>query len=52
VVLEDRIANLLGQVILDLLVAMGCGGKVAARVTQKSSDERIDGVINEDRFGF
>src|SRR5207248_916551 len=42
------------QVVLDLLVAMGYGGsrKEAAAVTQKTSDEGIDGVINEDRLGL
>ena len=42
------------QVVLDLLVAMGYGGsrKEAAAVTQKGSDEGIDGVINEDRLGL
>ena len=39
---------------MDLLVAMGYGGskKEAAAVTQKTSDEGIDGVINEDRLGL
>src|SRR5437588_2449326 len=39
------------QVVLDLLVAMGYGGsrKEAAEVTQKTGDEGIDGVINENR---
>ena len=42
------------QVVLDLLVAMGYGGsrKEAAAVTQKTGDEGIDGVINEDRLGL
>ena len=43
------------QVVLDLLVAMGYGGsrkEAAAEVTQKTSDEGIDGVINEDRLGL
>jgi restriction system protein len=42
------------QMVLDLLVAMGYGGsrKEAAEVTQKSGDEGIDGVINEDRLGL
>ncbi len=42
------------QVVLDLLVAMGYGGsrKEAAAVTQKTNDEGIDGVINEDRLGL
>lgn len=62
---ETLISDLLGQlgkidpfrfeqVVLDLLVAMGYGGsrKEAAAVTQKTSDEGIDGVINEDRLGL
>lgn len=42
------------QVVLDLLFAMGYGGSraEAAKVTKKSSDEGIDGVINEDRLGL
>jgi restriction system protein len=42
------------QIVLDLLVAMGYGGsrKEAAEVTQKTNDEGIDGVINEDRLGL
>lgn len=42
------------QIVLDLLVAMGYGGsrKEAAEVTQKTGDEGIDGVINEDRLGL
>jgi restriction system protein len=42
------------QVVIDLLFAMGYGGSrgEAARVTQKSNDEGIDGVINEDRLGL
>lgn len=42
------------QMVLDLLVAMGYGGsrKEAAEVTQKTGDEGIDGVINEDRLGL
>lgn len=42
------------QVVLDVLVKMGYGGSraEAARVTQKSGDEGIDGVINEDRLGL
>jgi restriction system protein len=42
------------KVVLDLLVAMGYGGsrKEAAAVTQKTGDEGIDGVINEDRLGL
>jgi restriction system protein len=42
------------RVVLDLLVKMGYGGslKEAAAVTQKTGDEGIDGVINEDRLGL
>ena len=42
------------QIVLDLLLAMGYGGsrKEAAMVTQKTGDEGIDGVINEDRLGL
>ena len=42
------------QVVIDLLFAMGYGGsrEEAAKVTQKSSDEGIDGIINEDRLGL
>jgi restriction system protein len=42
------------QVVLDLLVKMGYGGsfKEAAAVTQKTGDEGIDGVINQDRLGL
>lgn len=42
------------QLVLDLLLAMGYGGsrEEAARVTQASHDEGIDGVINEDRLGL
>lgn len=42
------------RVVLDLLSAMGYGGSrdEAHEVTQKSNDEGIDGVINEDRLGL
>lgn len=42
------------QLVVDLLFAMGYGGSrtEAAQVTQKSNDEGIDGVINEDRLGL
>lgn len=42
------------QVVLDLLVAMGYGGSKteAAQVTQRTADEGIDGLINEDRLGL
>jgi len=42
------------KLVIDLLFAMGYGGsrEEAARVTQKSNDEGIDGVINEDRLGL
>ena len=39
---------------LDLLVAMGYGGSraEAGRRTQRSGDEGIDGIINEDKLGL
>lgn len=42
------------QLVVDLLVAMGYGGSraEAAKVTQKSADEGIDGTIKEDRLGL
>ena len=42
------------QVVIDVLFAMGYGGSrdEAARVTKKSNDEGIDGIINEDRLGL
>lgn len=42
------------QLVVDLLFAMGYGGsrQEAARVTQKSNDGGIDGIINEDRLGL
>ena len=42
------------QLVIDLLFAMGYGGsrEEAARVTEKSADEGIDGVIDQDRLGL
>lgn len=42
------------QLVVDLLFAMGYGGsrEEAAKITKKSNDEGIDGVINEDRLGL
>lgn len=42
------------QLVVDLLFAMGYGGsrQEAAKVTQRSNDEGIDGIINEDRLGL
>ena len=42
------------QIVIDVLVAMGYGGsrEEAGKVTQKSNDEGIDGIINEDRLGL
>lgn len=42
------------QVVVDVLIAMGYGGGRlgAGLVTQRSSDEGIDGIINEDRLGL
>jgi len=56
--LRDYLANVdpyrFEQIVVDLLLALGYGGslKEAAKVTQKSGDEGIDGVINEDRLGL
>jgi restriction system protein len=42
------------RLVVDLLVAMGYGGsrQDAGRVTGRSGDEGIDGLINEDRLGL
>ena len=42
------------QLIVDLLVAMGCGGSHKSAATQlgRSGDGGVDGVINEDRLGL
>ena len=42
------------QLVVDLLFAMGYGGsrEEAAKVTQRTNDEGIDGIINEDRLGL
>lgn len=41
------------QLVVDLLFAMGYGGsREEARVTKRSNDEGIDGIINEDRLGL
>lgn len=42
------------QLVVDLLSEMGYGGSraEAAKVTRKTNDEGIDGVINEDRLGL
>jgi restriction system protein len=42
------------QLVVDLLFKMGYGGsrEEAAKVTKKTGDEGIDGVINEDRLGL
>ena len=42
------------KLVLDLLVAMGYGGSrpEAGRRTQRSGDEGIDGIINEDKLGL
>ena len=42
------------QMVIDVLIAMGYGGsrEEAAKVTQKSNDGGIDGIINEDRLGL
>lgn len=43
------------KLVVDLLVRMGYGGShedAEARLTKKSGDEGIDGIINEDRLGL
>lgn len=42
------------QIVIDMLLAMGYGGsrEEAAKVTKKSNDGGIDGIINEDRLGL
>lgn len=42
------------RLVLDVLVAMGYGvsNKDSAKVTQKSNDGGIDGIINEDALGL
>lgn len=42
------------QLVVDLLFAMGYGGSraEAVKVTQKSNDSGIDGIISEDRLGL
>ncbi len=56
--LQDQMARMdpyrFEQLVVDLLFAMGYGGsrEEAAKVTKKSGDEGIDGVINEDRLGL
>lgn len=42
------------QIVIDLLFGMGYGGsrEEAAKVTKKTGDEGIDGIINEDRLGL
>jgi restriction system protein len=56
--LLDRIAqnspSFFEQLIVDLLVAMGCGGshKNAAEQLGRAGDGGVDGVINEDRLGL
>ncbi len=56
--LRDRMAKMdpfrFEQLVVDLLFAMGYGGsrEEAAKVTKKTNDEGIDGVINEDRLGL
>lgn len=42
------------RLVVNLLVSMGYGGTLAnaARVTKRSGDEGIDGVIDEDRLGL
>lgn len=42
------------KIVLDVLVAMGYGGirEESAKVTSRSNDEGVDGIINEDRLGL
>jgi restriction system protein len=43
------------KLVVDLLVRMGYGGnfqEAASRLTRRSGDEGIDGIINEDRLGL
>lgn len=42
------------EIVLDLLIKMGYGGskEEAKEMTQKTGDEGIDGIINEDKLGF
>lgn len=42
------------KLIIDLLLAMGYGGSVddAGKITGKTSDEGIDGIIKEDKLGL
>jgi len=42
------------KLVIDLLLAMGYGGsrKEAGKLTNKGSDEGIDGIINEDKLGL
>lgn len=40
------------QLVLDLLKAVGYGVDGEVRVTQKSRDNGIDGIISEDKLGF
>lgn len=52
--MEDMDPFKFEQLVVDLLFAMGYGGsrEEAAKVTKKSNDEGIDGIINEDRLGL
>ena len=42
------------EIVLDLLIKMGYGGSKdeAKEMTQKTGDEGIDGIINEDKLGL
>jgi len=52
--LRDADPYFFEQIVIDVLVAMGYGGSrsEAAKVTRKSNDGGIDGIINEDRLGL
>jgi restriction system protein len=52
---ESLLWEFFEDLVVDLLVAMGFGGNVeetGRRVTKRSGDDGIDGVIDEDRLGL
>ena len=52
--IKNQSAKFFEQLVIDLLVKMGYGGKFedSAKVTQYTNDEGIDGVIKEDKLGL
>jgi restriction system protein len=52
--LNECSAYFFEQIVLDLLLKMGYGGSEndSGELTQKSSDEGIDGIIKEDKLGL